>query len=84
MVSRNKLPKVADVERESQYGYVYGVSGPGMKKKGFLSIKNLNYFLVVIANHMAGSAINELVYFKNNFLLEYFYGFYRFELVMKN
>ncbi len=32
MVSRNKLPKVADVEHESQYGYVYGVSGPGMKK----------------------------------------------------
>ena len=23
------LPKVADVEEESQYGYVFGVSGPG-------------------------------------------------------
>ncbi len=33
MVSRDKLPKVADAERESQYGYVFGVSGPGMKKK---------------------------------------------------
>jgi hypothetical protein len=30
MVSRDKLPRVADTERESQYGYVYGVSGPGM------------------------------------------------------
>ncbi|CAF3731612.1 unnamed protein product [Rotaria sordida] len=44
MVSRDKLPKVAGVEREAKYGYVFGVSGP-----------------VVIANHMAGSAINELV-----------------------
>jgi len=33
MVSRDKLPKVADAERESQYGYVFGVSGPGMKNK---------------------------------------------------
>ncbi len=31
MVNRDKLPKVADVECESEYGYVYGVSGPGMK-----------------------------------------------------
>jgi hypothetical protein len=31
MVSRNKLPKVADAEREAQYGYVFGVSGPGME-----------------------------------------------------
>ncbi|CAF3624599.1 unnamed protein product [Adineta steineri] len=44
MGSRDKLPKVADAEREALYGYVFGVSGP-----------------VVIANHMAGSAINELV-----------------------
>ncbi|CAF4515930.1 unnamed protein product [Rotaria socialis] len=44
MANRDKLPKVGDVERESLYGYVFGVSGP-----------------VVIANHMAGSAINELV-----------------------
>lgn len=29
MGSRGKLPKVADVERETQYGYVFGVSGPG-------------------------------------------------------
>lgn len=25
------LPKVADAEVESQYGYVFGVSGPGKK-----------------------------------------------------
>ena len=25
----NELPKVRDVEKESLYGYVYGVSGPG-------------------------------------------------------
>jgi hypothetical protein len=31
MVSRDKLPRVADAEREAQYGYVYGVSGPGIK-----------------------------------------------------
>lgn len=24
-----ELPRVADVEKESQYGYVFGVSGPG-------------------------------------------------------
>ncbi len=31
MINRSKLPKVADAEREGQYGYVFGVSGPGMK-----------------------------------------------------
>jgi hypothetical protein len=30
MANREKLPKIADASRESQYGYVYGVSGPGM------------------------------------------------------
>ena len=25
----NREPKVADVEKESLYGYVFGVSGPG-------------------------------------------------------
>ena len=30
MTSRSPLAKVADVEREEQYGYVFGVSGPGM------------------------------------------------------
>jgi hypothetical protein len=32
MFNRDKLPKVADVDRESRYGYVFGVSGPGMMK----------------------------------------------------
>jgi hypothetical protein len=41
MVSRDKLPKVSDVDRESQYGYVFGVSGPGMKKKIYL-VQELN------------------------------------------
>lgn len=31
MVGREKLPRVADAESESKYGYVYGVSGPGKK-----------------------------------------------------
>lgn len=30
MSNREKLPKVADAEREALYGYVFGVSGPGM------------------------------------------------------
>ena len=32
MVSRDKLRKVADADREAEYGYVFGVSGPGMRK----------------------------------------------------
>ena len=35
MSNREKLPKVADVEREALYGYVFGVSGPGMIKTTF-------------------------------------------------
>jgi hypothetical protein len=31
MFNRDKLPKLADAEREAQYGYVFGVSGPGKK-----------------------------------------------------
>lgn len=31
MASRDKLPKIADADHESQYGYVFGVSGPGIK-----------------------------------------------------
>lgn len=30
MVGKDKLPKIADVDRESRYGYVFGVSGPGI------------------------------------------------------
>ena len=28
-MSVEELPKIADVEKESKYGYVFGVSGPG-------------------------------------------------------
>ena len=59
MTSRNK---VADVEREERYGYVFGVSGPGLFS--FTATdrdKERNTFLVVVANRMAGAAINELV-----------------------
>lgn len=44
------LPKVADVEKESEYGFVYAVSGPGKflkrKFKGtlFLNYKSFNCF----------------------------------------
>jgi hypothetical protein len=33
MGSRGKLPKIADADREAQYGYVFGVSGPGEFKR---------------------------------------------------
>lgn len=26
----SKLPKIQDAERESEFGYVHGVSGPGL------------------------------------------------------
>lgn len=29
IMSRQELPKIADAEKESLYGYVFGVSGPG-------------------------------------------------------
>lgn len=32
----NNLPKIQDEERESMFGYVYGVSGPG----------NFNYYSI--------------------------------------
>ncbi len=37
MVTRDKLPKVGDAEREALYGYVFGVSGPGMMRKKIYS-----------------------------------------------
>lgn len=56
----DKLPLVRDAERESQYGYVYSVSGPGSAlwldiTHGFFRL------LVVVAEGMAGSAMYELV-----------------------
>lgn len=62
MSGRNKLPKIADEDRESRYGYVYGVSGPGESDVFIAAVEHtLPSILVVTANYMAGSAINELV-----------------------
>lgn len=36
----SKLPKIRDEERESQFGYVHGVSGPG-----WLAHKNIYYYI---------------------------------------
>lgn len=36
-MTRDSLPKVDDVEKESEYGYVFSVSGPGK----FLFIVNI-------------------------------------------
>jgi hypothetical protein len=45
MVTRDKLPKIADSVREAQYGYVYGVSGPGMCTSNvFYWLRKLNCF----------------------------------------
>jgi len=38
----SKLPKLEDEEKESNYGYVYAVSGPGM----FITIHNCLYCLL--------------------------------------
>ena len=80
---RDTLPKVNDAERESKYGYVYGVSGPGMKIYLFSLIKNSHYFVVVVADRMGGSSINELVRLKRLKRYDLFL-FDRFELVTKN
>jgi hypothetical protein len=40
MSSRDKLPKIADADRESQYGYVFGVSGPGTNNLFILTDSN--------------------------------------------
>lgn len=49
------MPFVNDVEKESEYGYVYSVSGPGIFYPSLL--RNI----VVIAEQMKGSAMYELV-----------------------
>lgn len=63
----SRLPKVGDEEKESKYGYVFAVSGPG-KYSNFTSkvsrIGCKTYFyhiLVVTAEKMSGSAMYELV-----------------------
>ena len=59
----HQLPNFED-EKESNLGYIYGVSGPGNFKTPW-NITNHNKikrnFKVVVANRMAGSAMYELV-----------------------
>lgn len=57
-MSAKGLPKIADVEAESQYGYVFGVSGPGESQNLFeihdkfvpncISIYKINHSIVDI------------------------------------
>lgn len=42
------LPKVADVEKESEYGFVFAVSGPG--KYFFLKVKKCSKYLMFFTN----------------------------------
>lgn len=44
-MSSQGLPKVADVEKESLYGYVFGVSGPGKRlSSGCVALFNMLLF----------------------------------------
>lgn len=54
-------PAARDTIKESQYGFVYGVSGPGMHLKIFLQKILFNKILVVTAEKMSGAAMYELV-----------------------
>ena len=38
------LPRVQDVEKESQYGYVYGVSGPGELSEASSALSQIVYY----------------------------------------
>ncbi|CAG8829206.1 352_t:CDS:2, partial [Racocetra persica] len=49
--AKETLPKLKDSERESEYGYVFAVSGPG----------RIFGNLVVTAEQMTGTAMYELV-----------------------
>lgn len=58
----NALPKMSDEDKESNLGYIFGVSGPGNYLCPFrLVLTHLFMFKVVVANKMAGSAMYELV-----------------------
>lgn len=61
MISGEKLRKIDDVECEREYGYVHSISGPSMYINIFSITKSLKKFSVIIANHMFGAAMNELV-----------------------
>jgi hypothetical protein len=34
----SQLPKIADEEQESKFGYIFGVSGPGKHRNDFSNI----------------------------------------------
>lgn len=63
----SRLPKVGDEEKESKFGYVFAVSGPGMYRNFTSKVSRIGcktYFLpilVVTAEKMSGSAMYELV-----------------------
>lgn len=40
------LPKVADVENEKEYGYVFGVSGPGKLERIYKSVCVFMFLIV--------------------------------------
>lgn len=61
MLGGETLRTIDDVEKERDYGYVHNISGSSMYINVFSWIKTLKKFLVITANHMFGSAINELV-----------------------
>ena len=68
MMSGEKIRRMDDVECEREYGYVCSTSGPSMKMKVCSLIKSSMKFLVIIANQMFGSLMNEIVILKNNLL----------------
>ena len=39
----NKLPKIKDQEKESQFGYVFAVSGPGKSRSRKIIFKLIKY-----------------------------------------
>lgn len=68
-MSNQGLSKISNEERESKFGYVYAVSGPGQYTiyffKKFINAFNFNAYIyfptVVTAEKMSGSAMYELV-----------------------
>lgn len=49
----SKLPKIQDEDRESQFGYVHGVSGPGIVYCPFLSVDCIDrLYCLGYTNHL--------------------------------
>lgn len=56
------LPKIKNEEKESNYGYVFAVSGPGqIYFCNLITVLNVILLPVVTAEKMSGSAMYELV-----------------------